>query len=226
MIKVQLNQKAILFGILDISSTGPALLVSLPLDLQLLVADLRYVVTRIACWFRFWCLDLGDVVLRFVVGSCLRSPLLVGTDTMRYLFIDELWVVMGPRIAAAKTVDRVWAIDVVMGDTGFDGEPQRQACRDHDVVPVIPAKSNRVNPEPMDQPAYRKRNRIERLFAKAKEFHRVVTGYQKRMRMFLGRVQLVFGFIRLRAKNNVNRPWPKRIADGTATFVHSRQNLG
>jgi len=105
----------------------------------------------------------------------------------------------------AKTADRVGIIDEVVGDKGFDGEPQRQACRDHDAVPVIPAKSNRVNPEPLDKPAYRERNRIERLFAKAKEFRRIATRYDKRKRMFVGWLHLVFGFIRLRTKTNVNR---------------------
>ncbi len=52
--------------------------------------------------------------------------------------------------------------------------------------PVIPAKSNRVNPEPLDAAAYRERNRVERLFAKMKEFRRVATRYDKRKQMFLG----------------------------------------
>jgi transposase len=124
----------------------------------------------------------------------------------------EIDVVAGSRHDApllepmlAKTIGRVGAIDEVVGDKGFDGEPQRQACRHHDAAPVIPAKSNRVNPEPLDVPAYRERNRIERLFAKAKEFRRIATRYDKRKRMFLGWLHLVFGFIRLRGKTNVNR---------------------
>ena len=124
----------------------------------------------------------------------------------------EIDVVAGSRHDApllkpilAKTVDRVGAVDEVVGDKGFDGEPQRQACRSHDAVPVIPAKRNRVNPEPLDEPAYRERNRIERLFAKAKEFRRIATRFDKRKRMFLGWLHLVFGFIRLRAQTNVHR---------------------
>ena len=63
----------------------------------------------------------------------------------------------------------------------------------------------RLSPEPLDVPAYRERNRIERLFAKAKEFRRIATRYDKRKRMYLGWLHLVFGFIRLRAKTNVHR---------------------
>lgn len=108
-----------------------------------------------------------------------------------------------PMVAA--TAARVGAIDQVVGDKGFDGAPQRRACRDHGAEPVIPARKNRVDPEPLDEAAYRERNRVERLFAEAKEFRRVATRYDKRKRMFLGWLHLVLGFIRLRAKTNVNR---------------------
>jgi transposase len=106
-----------------------------------------------------------------------------------------------------ETARRVEEIEQVVGDKGFDGQPQRDAVRAIGAEPVIPAKSNRVDPEPLDVPAYRERNRVERLFAKMKEFRRVATRYDKRKRMFLGWVHLVLGFIRLRAKtkSNVNR---------------------
>ncbi len=69
----------------------------------------------------------------------------------------------------------------------------------------MPAKSNAVDPQPLDKQANRERNRIERLFGKAKEFRRVATRYEKLKAGFLGLIHLVFGFIRLRAKTNVNR---------------------
>lgn len=93
----------------------------------------------------------------------------------------------------------------MVGDKAFDGGPQRDVCRSHGANPVIPAKSNRVDPEPLDTAAYRERNRVERLFGKLKEFRRVATRYDKRKRMFLGWLHLILGFIRLRTKTNVNR---------------------
>ena len=104
-----------------------------------------------------------------------------------------------------RTAARVKGMAQVVGDKGFDGRPQRRACRAVGAEPVIPAKKNRVDPEPLDAAAYRERNRVERLFAKAKEFRRVATRYDKRKGMFLGWLHLVLGFIRLRAKTNVNR---------------------
>ena len=91
-------------------------------------------------------------------------------------------------------------IDEVVGDKAFDGEPQRNACKKHGAKAVIPPRANRVNPEPFDKKAYRERNRIERLFAKLKEFRRLATRYEKLKVTFLGWLRLALGFIRLRAK--------------------------
>ena len=46
---------------------------------------------------------------------------------------------------------------------------------------------------------------IEWLYAKLKEFRRVSNRYEKLKKMFLGMIHLALGFIRLRAKVNVNR---------------------
>lgn len=105
-----------------------------------------------------------------------------------------------------RTAARVGAVDQAVGDRGFDGGPQRRACLARGAEPVIPAKRNRVDPEPLDAAAYRERNRVERLFAKLKEFRRVATRYDKLRSSFLGWVHLALGFIRLRATTNVNRP--------------------
>lgn len=109
------------------------------------------------------------------------------------------------KLLLGATAARVGAIDQVVGDKGFDGGPQRAACAAHGAEPVIPAKRNRVDPEPLDAEAYRERNRVERLFGKLKEFRRVATRYDKRKPMFLGWLHLILGFIRLRAQTNVNR---------------------
>jgi len=103
-----------------------------------------------------------------------------------------------------QTAARVGDIEQVVGDKAFDGGPQRDACRAHGAEPVIPAKANRLGPEPLDAAAYRERNRVERLFGKLKEFRRVATRYDKKKRMFLGWLHLILGFIRLRARTNVN----------------------
>ncbi len=103
-----------------------------------------------------------------------------------------------------KTAKRIGPIGQAVGGKGFDGRPQRRACRDRGAEPVTPTRKNRVDPEPLDAEAYRERNRVERLFGKLKEFRRVATRYDKRKRMFLGWLHLILGFIRLRAKTHIN----------------------
>ena len=102
------------------------------------------------------------------------------------------------------TCERLPDVEELVGDKAFGGEPQRQACTDRDVILNVPNKSNCVDPKPFRPESYRERNRIERLFGKAKQFRRFATRYEKLRGMFLGVVHLVFGFIRLRKLNNVN----------------------
>jgi transposase len=104
-----------------------------------------------------------------------------------------------------RTARRVGPVSQVVGDKGFDGRAQRQACTDRGAEPVIPYKACWTNPGPLNRVAYRERNRIERLFARLKEFRRVATRYDKLKQTFLGMIHLTLGFIRLRSRFNVNR---------------------
>jgi transposase len=102
------------------------------------------------------------------------------------------------------TTARPPGIDELVGDKGFDGDRQRKACLDRDVVPQIPNKANPTEPWPFEPAAYRERSKSERLFGKLKQFRRVVTGYEKLRARFLGVIHLALGFIRLRKSANVN----------------------
>ena len=70
---------------------------------------------------------------------------------------------------------------------------------------MIPAKADRVEPEPPDESAYRERNRAERLFAELKESRRLAARYEKLERTFLGMIHLALDSSRLQAKLNGNR---------------------
>jgi transposase len=96
------------------------------------------------------------------------------------------------------TAARVPDVEEVVADKGFDGDRQRQACRDRGAKPVIPFKANRTSPGRLNKKAYRERNRIERLLGKLKEFRRVATRYEKLKQTFLGIIHLALGFIRLK----------------------------
>jgi transposase len=97
-----------------------------------------------------------------------------------------------------QTLQRLPVVDELVGDKGFDGDEQRQACVNNDVNPNIPNRKNRIDPWPHDAEGYQERNRVERLFAKLKQFRRVATRYEKLKVTFLGMIQLALGFIRLK----------------------------
>ncbi len=104
-----------------------------------------------------------------------------------------------------RTLQRVPVIDELVGDKAFDGDQLRCACIERDVNPNIPLKANR-DPGSWSWYAegYRERNRVERLFGKAKQFRRIATRYEKLKVTYLGLLHLTLGFIRLRSQTNVN----------------------
>jgi len=104
-----------------------------------------------------------------------------------------------------QTLARVPDMKEVVGDKGFDGEPQRQACTDRGATPAIPHKSNSKKLGRLNEKAYRERNETERLFGKLKEFRRVATRYEKLKKTYLGMIHLALGFIRLKRLVIVNR---------------------
>jgi hypothetical protein len=55
-----------------------------------------------------------------------------------------------------------------------------------------------------DTAGYRERNRVERLLGKAKQFRRIATRYDKLKATYLGLLDLILDFIRLRRLTNVN----------------------
>ena len=99
-------------------------------------------------------------------------------------------------------VGRVPALEEVVADKGFDGAPQRQACFDLGTMPQIPGRENRAEPAEVYPEAYRERNRVERFFAKMKQFRRAATRYEKLKVTFSGFLHLIFAFIKARASVN------------------------
>ena len=102
-----------------------------------------------------------------------------------------------------QTLKRVPVVDELVGDTGFDGDQLRSACRDRGVNPNTPLRSHR-DPErwAWDPIGYAERNRVERLFGTAEPFRRIATRYEELKVTDLGLLHLTFGFIRLRIRRN------------------------
>jgi transposase len=78
-------------------------------------------------------------------------------------------------------------------DRAYEGNETRQLVLELGMVPVVPPKSNRVDPWRYDRTLYKKRNEIERLFRRMKGYRRIFSRFEKLDVVFLA--FLAFAFI-------------------------------
>ena len=78
-------------------------------------------------------------------------------------------------------------------DRAYEGNETRQLVLDLGMIPVVPPKSNRLQPWEYDRALYKKRNEIERLFRRLKGFRRIFSLFEKLDVVFLA--FLCFAFI-------------------------------
>ena len=71
-------------------------------------------------------------------------------------------------------------------DGAYEDNETRQLALDFGFIPVVPPKSNRLEPWEYDKAMYRKRNEIERLFRRLKGFRRIFSRFEKLDVLFLG----------------------------------------
>lgn len=88
-------------------------------------------------------------------------------------------------------------------DRAYEDNETRQLALDFGFIPVVPPKSNRLEPWQYDKALYRKRNEVERLFRRLKGFRRIFSRFDKLDVLFLG--FLNFALI-VEALRSVNTP--------------------
>lgn len=76
-------------------------------------------------------------------------------------------------------------------DRAYEDDETRQLALDLGFVPVVPPKSNRLNPWEYDREMYKRRNEVERLFRRLKGFRRIFSRFEKLDVIFLGFVVFV-----------------------------------
>ncbi len=80
--------------------------------------------------------------------------------------------------------------DAVLADKGYDSATNREAIRAQGAEPCVPPRRNRKAVIEYDRHLYKKRNAVERYFARVKQYRRVATRYDKKAANFLGFVWL------------------------------------
>lgn len=69
--------------------------------------------------------------------------------------------------------------DFVIMDRAYEGNETRQLVLDFGMTPVVPPKTNRVEPWEYDKEMYKKRNEVERLFRRLKGYRRIFSRFDK-----------------------------------------------
>jgi transposase len=82
------------------------------------------------------------------------------------------------RVATAL-ISAVPAGACLAADTAYDSDGLRRFLLERGTVPVIPNNPTRKRHHPFDEIAYRRRNLIERMFCRLKDWRRVATRYDK-----------------------------------------------
>jgi len=101
------------------------------------------------------------------------------------------------RILIEELRDKYPNIPLLM-DRAYEGDSTRKLAEECGFIPIVPPKKNRVEPWIYDKEKYKKRNIVERLNRRIKEFRKVCTRYDKTDVMFLAFIQFAFIVIWIR----------------------------
>jgi transposase len=88
--------------------------------------------------------------------------------------------------------------EVVIGDKGYDSGEVVAAVEGQGAEAVIPSRKNAKRPRVIDQDRYKDRSLVERFWAKAKQYRRVATRFDKKAENFLAFVHVAAIMVLLR----------------------------
>lgn len=86
---------------------------------------------------------------------------------------------LGDARAAIDLIAAVAPSHSLAADTAYDSDAIRRFLIERGTLPVIPNNPTRKRHHPFDPQAYKRRNLIERMFCRLKDFRRVATRYDK-----------------------------------------------
>lgn len=97
------------------------------------------------------------------------------------------------------STERVPEVEEVVADKAYDSWAIKDQVIGASMPAHIPSKVTATEPWPIDDQAYKERNRVERLVNKMKQFRRIATRYDKLQSSFLSLIHLALSFIKVRA---------------------------
>jgi transposase len=82
------------------------------------------------------------------------------------------------------------AAEWLLGDRGYDADWFREDLVNMGITPCIPGRKSREKPVKYDKRRYKRRNRIEIMFGRLKDWRRVATRYDRCPKVFLSAIAL------------------------------------
>jgi len=80
--------------------------------------------------------------------------------------------------------------DVLLADKAYDSDALRAVLAERRIVACIPSRKRRKVAIPYSKRLYKQRNRIERMFAKLKDWRRIATRYDRCAHTFFSAICL------------------------------------
>jgi transposase len=96
---------------------------------------------------------------------------------------------------AAALMNGLPEADWLLADRGYDADWFREGLVDKGIRPCIPGRKSRKTTIRYDKRRYKRRNRIERMFGRIKDWRRVATRYDRSPTVFLSAIMLAASVI-------------------------------
>ena len=91
---------------------------------------------------------------------------------------------------AAALLEGLPSAEWLLADRGYDANWFRNALKDKGITPCIPGRKSRGRPVKYDKRRYKRRNRIEIMFGRLKDWRRIATRYDRCPKVFLSAIAL------------------------------------
>jgi transposase len=83
----------------------------------------------------------------------------------------------------------------VIADKGYDSDDLRQWLQSRGTTPVIPPRSNRKIQYECDKTIYRQRNIIERTINRLKDFRRIATRFDRKLKNYMAALCIIAAIV-------------------------------
>ena len=102
---------------------------------------------------------------------------------------------IGDYRGAATVLDALPDADIPIADRGYDSDRFRAALTARGPAPCIPGRASRKTPVVDDKALYKRRNLVERMFGRLKDWRRIATRYDRCAHTFFSAICTAATFI-------------------------------